>query len=131
VGRQPFIHTPDDFDLSVDEDGIPHFVDTRFLSRFGRRHGGNRAAFCLVLSCQFLVLLITIATGAIVDKLPLSNFMLAFILLVPLSLGLVAILTVVFLYYRRHIAMIITATGTAMLLAIIGGIILLGGAALP
>ncbi len=124
MARQPFIHTADDFDLSVDEHGRPHFVDIRYLSRFGSSHGGNVIAFALVVACEFLALVITIVVGSIVAHLRLSNFTLAFVLLMPFSASLVAIFTIVFLYYRLRIALIISGAGTAVLLGIISGALL-------
>jgi hypothetical protein len=125
VSRQPSIHSADDFELSVDEHGTPHFVDIRYLSGFGQRHGGNKAAFGLVLGTQLLVLILTLIIGNIVQHLALSNFALAFWLLAPLCFGLVTIFAVVVTYYRRHVAAIILCGGTIAVAAILSGAVLL------
>jgi len=131
VPHRPFIHTADDFELTVDEHGTPHFVDMRYLSSFGCRHGGNKAAFCLVLGTQSLVLVITIALGSIANHLALSSSMLAGCLLLPLGIGLVTIFLVVMLYYRWRVAAIILAGGSVAVAIIIGGAMTIGGAMLP
>jgi hypothetical protein len=123
--RKPFIHTADDFELTVDEYGLPHFVDMRYLTSFGRRHGGNLAAFGLVVLSQFLALLIALAVGSIAKHVQLGNYALACALLTPLSVAVTTIFIVVFLYYRLRMALTMIAVGLTILVIIIGGFLVL------